>query len=107
MPRYFFDLHNHLDTCDPEGKLLPDLDAAIVNAIKEAREMMQQSIAEGKLNLQHYIDVRDESGEVVYTLPFADAVTIKDGDEFITESSFQQPEPESELRAARSPETCH
>ena len=81
MPRYFFDLHNDVDALDAEGKDLPDVAAAKANALKEAREMIQASVGEeGKINLHHCIQVRDETGDTIYTLQFRDAVVIITGD---------------------------
>ena len=80
VPLYFFDLHNDVDASDPEGQELRDLAAAIAEAIKDARELMGASIKqEGKINLRHYINIRDEHGQVVHTVRFADAVTVLRG----------------------------
>lgn len=80
VPRYFFDLHNDFDAIDPEGKEIADLAAAKAAALVEAREMIQASISEnGKVNLRHHIDVRDESGAILFVMHFEDAVTIKRG----------------------------
>ena len=76
MPRYFFDLHNDVDSIDHEGRELPDLEAATDNALIEAREMMTQAIHDGKLNLNHYIEVRDEAGDVIHVLHFGNAVQV-------------------------------
>jgi hypothetical protein len=75
VPHYFFDLHNDIDVIDDEGRDLPDLDAARAHALAEARTMIEASIAEsGKVDLRHHMDVRDQSGEVVHSLLFEDAV---------------------------------
>lgn len=76
VPRYFFDLYNDVDSVDHEGKELSGLEAATDNALVEAREMMTQAVHEGKLNLNHYIEVRDEAGDVVHVLHFGDAVQV-------------------------------
>jgi hypothetical protein len=75
VPHYYFDLHNDIDVIDDEGRDLPDLDAARAHALAEARTMVEASIAEsGKVDLRHHMDVRDQSGEVVHSLLFEDAV---------------------------------
>lgn len=84
MPRYFFDLHNDVDSLDDEGKDLPDLEAAKANALREAREMMQESVCNGHLDLRHHIDVRDESGNVPYVLHFEDAVEVRRGEQILS-----------------------
>ena len=75
MPHYFFHLYNDVVVMDEEGRSLPDLAAARVNAIREARELMLESVAEGRINLSHRI--ADEVGAVVGTVYFADAVTVE------------------------------
>jgi hypothetical protein len=77
MPRYFFHLYNDVISIDEEGVDLPDLEAARANGIKEAREMMLEMVAEGRINFSHRIDIADESGAVVDSVSFGDAVTIE------------------------------
>jgi len=85
MPRYFFDLHNDIDALDPEGKELPDLEAAKREAFADARAMIQASVAEqGKIDLRHSIDVRDGSGNIVHTVRFEDAVTVSRGEQILS-----------------------
>jgi hypothetical protein len=62
---------------DEEGKMLPDLGAAHANGVKEAREMILQSVTEGRINLSHRIDIADETGRVVESVTFGDAVRIE------------------------------
>ncbi|MGZ8352808.1 MAG: DUF6894 family protein [Allosphingosinicella sp.] len=77
MPRYFFDLHNDIESRDHEGKELPNLAAAREKATASDREMICSSIqTRGSVNLDHRIDVRDETGDVVMTVPFREAFTI-------------------------------
>jgi hypothetical protein len=80
VPRFFFDLHNDMEAPDEEGVELPGLEAAKAHALCEARTMIRASVAESaKINLCHHIDVRDETGTVVYVVHFEDAVTVKRG----------------------------
>jgi hypothetical protein len=89
MPRYFFDLHNDMDALDQEGVELPDLNAALAHGLCEARTMIQASIADtGHIDLRHHIDVRDESGAVVYVLHYEDAVTVQRGPEILNRASL-------------------
>ena len=77
MPRYFFDMHNDIETRDEEGLELPDIAAAREQATENAREMVCDSIQRhGGVNLEHRIDVRDEAGEIVVTTTFRQAFTI-------------------------------
>lgn len=77
MPRYYFHLYNDETVMDGEGKILPDLDAARANGIKEAREMMMETVSEGRINFSHRIDIADQSGAVAATVVFGEAVTVK------------------------------
>ncbi|HWH18879.1 MAG TPA: hypothetical protein VNT77_11220 [Allosphingosinicella sp.] len=78
MPRFFFHLRNDIDAPDEEGTELPDLEAARAHATAEARNMISVSVLEtGRINLHHRIDVGDETGQVVATVEFGNAVRIE------------------------------
>jgi hypothetical protein len=77
MPRYFFHLYNDVVSMDEEGIDLPDLGSARANGIREAREMMLDTVAEGRINLSHRIDIADENGAVVDSVTFGEAVTVE------------------------------
>lgn len=76
MPRYFFHLRNDAHTQDEEGKELPDLAAAREHALEAARDVVCGDIRRGYLNLDHYVEVTDESGDTVLKLTFREAFTI-------------------------------
>lgn len=78
MPRYFFDLYDDMISLDPEGTELSGLEAAKRHATKEARQIIGASVTEqGKIDLRHKIKVRDETGAVVHTIKFEDAVSVQ------------------------------
>ena len=77
MPLFYFHLYNDLDVIDEEGLDLLDLDAARANAIKEARAVMVDMVAEGRINFSHRIDIADESGDVVDSVNFSEAVAVE------------------------------
>lgn len=78
MPRFRFHLYNDEETKDPVGRVFPDLAAAHVDAIQNARQLMAADLADkGEINLGHWIELEDEEGEIV-VVPFRDAVTIHD-----------------------------
>jgi hypothetical protein len=81
VPHYFFDLHNDIEAIDSEGRDFPDVEAAKVNAIREVREMMCESVQTGRVNLSHRIDVRDESGQVIHVVRFGEAVQVIQGEQ--------------------------
>lgn len=77
MARYFFTLHDRSgDTPDQEGCDLPGHAAARVHAINAARALMAEDVRAGHLHLSDYIEVSNDSGEIVLTVPFSNAVTI-------------------------------
>lgn len=80
MPRYYFHLINDLDCPDPEGKELPDIEAAREHAGALIRFTAAESIKErGKFDRDHRIDIEDDAGEVIETIHFDDAVEIEGG----------------------------
>ena len=77
MPRYFFHLYDSIEVIDGEGQVLPDIDAARVHALAEARQMMAAELkAKGQINLGHWIEVEDEQQEVVLVMKFSEAVQV-------------------------------
>ena len=82
MPRYFLHLRDGTDEIlDPEGVEMP---AEAVNgaALIAARDCIAGDVKSGRLDLHCRIDVHDENGEIVHSLPFADAVEVVGGGEF-------------------------
>ena len=77
MSRYFFHLYNDIVSMDEEGVDLPDLEAARANGIREAREMMLETVTQGRINFSHRIDIADESGAVVDSVLFGEAVAVE------------------------------
>ena len=88
LPRYFFDLHNDIDALDPDGKELPDLEAAKIEALKDARELIGASVErDGTIDLRHHINLRGENGDVLHTVWFEDALIVRRGDETLSQPS--------------------
>jgi hypothetical protein len=77
MRRYYFHLYNDLTVMDMEGRLLPDLEAARANGIREAREMMMDTVSEGRINFSHRIEIAGDAGATVATIMFQDAVRVE------------------------------
>lgn len=77
MARYYFNLEECGQVVpDEEGIERDNLEAVRAEALRSAREVMCAELNEGRLCLSCHIEVRDETGATVLTLPFKDAVTI-------------------------------
>jgi len=76
MPRYFMHLIDSTDILlDPEGmEMLAE--AIPAKALFAARDCMAGDVKDGRLDLHYRIEVRDEGGQVVHCLEFADALEI-------------------------------
>jgi hypothetical protein len=61
---------------DPEGLEFASLDAARKATLVAARDLMTGDIRDGVIDFRFRIDVEDEAGEIIYTLPFKHAVNI-------------------------------
>lgn len=82
MPRFYF----HLEMCgqaypDHEGRSFPDLEHARASAVLDARDLMAGEVKAGRLCFSCRIDIADEQGAVVLTLPFHEAVELSGLDE--------------------------
>ena len=78
MPRYFFHLPDEDLVCDEDGIELPDPEAARRAAIAGLRSIVCDEVKKGRLRLSARLDVDDEAGARLFSLSFADAVTIED-----------------------------
>lgn len=78
MPRYYFHLRDGTDhVLDADGIDLPGPASVALRALKEARGLLGHEVqASGRLELGFRIDVEDEAGSIVHTLPFEQAVSI-------------------------------
>ncbi|CAA9545068.1 MAG: hypothetical protein AVDCRST_MAG23-2458 [uncultured Sphingosinicella sp.] len=78
MPRFFFNVYDDIIAEDEEGVELPNLDAARLQALRGARDLIAEQVRHGYIMLSHWIDVMDEHGAKVLTLTFGEAVDIKE-----------------------------
>jgi hypothetical protein len=77
MAHYFFHLRDGEDILlDPEGCDLPDLAAIVAKALIGARSILSAEALEGRIPFNMRLDVEDEGGVIVHSLPFADAIVI-------------------------------
>jgi hypothetical protein len=78
MPVYFLDVCDSVVVAgDPEGRELPNLDAARREAIVGIRSILAHEAAEGRLDLRGEIRIKNARGDVVRVVPYADALEIR------------------------------
>jgi hypothetical protein len=78
MPLYFLHVRDRDELVrDLEGFYLSNLEAARIEAIQSARELMVDSIVtEGHVGIARSIEVCDETGAPLLVVPFSEAVTV-------------------------------
>lgn len=78
MPRYFLHVHNsHGAAEDDEGMDADSLSEARERAVAGIRSLLSAEAANGEMNFKGRIDISDEAGKVVLSVPFSEAITIK------------------------------
>ena len=78
MPKFFFHVRDDMDVPDDEGAELADIEAAREYAAQSARVLMSETLRDdGRITLSHRIDIEDDKGGVVASVPFRDAVRIE------------------------------
>jgi hypothetical protein len=77
MPRFFFHVVDGVGIAsDEDGLELENIAAARDVAVEGAHDILAAEIRYGRIDLSWRIDVADEGGAVVLTLPFSDAVRV-------------------------------
>ena len=72
--RYFFHLRDDTDEIlDPEGSEMGGIEEARAMALLAARDTLSHEMKAGRLNVRYRIDVEDERGRIVHTLPLGNA----------------------------------
>jgi hypothetical protein len=82
MPRFYLHLRDGTDeSLDEEGHELPDMEGVRKTVLEAARDIMGNEIKSGGvMDLRYRIDVENQEGEILYTLPFRHAVNIIPGE---------------------------
>ena len=75
--RYYFHLHDDLETFDDEGLELKNAAAAREVAVKIVRELICDDVKAGRVALDHRIDIADQSGAVIDVVKFRDGVRVE------------------------------
>lgn len=77
MARYYMHLRDGTQQIlDPEGLEFASVEALRKAVLIAARDLMTGDIRDGVLDFRFRIDAEDESGTIVYSLPFKHAVNI-------------------------------
>ena len=78
MPLYYLHLRDGTDQIlDPEGLELNGMEAVRKAVLRGARDTISHDvIADGIVDFRFRIDAENEAGEIVYSLPFTDAVSV-------------------------------
>lgn len=79
MPRFFFNLRSAGETIvDSEGQTFRSIASAKEEALQAARDLIADTIKAGRIvDRARVFEVSNASGEVVLTVPFADAIAEK------------------------------
>lgn len=77
MPRFFLHIANRIGFApDEEGVEADDLAAAVEQAKEGIRSILSDEAKGGRLDLNGRIEIADEGGAVLQTVPFPDAFEI-------------------------------
>lgn len=88
MARYYMHLRDGTEQIlDPEGLEFPSVEALRKAVLVAARDLMTGDIRQGVLDFRFRIDAEDESGLIVYTLPFKHAINIIPEDSALPEAA--------------------
>jgi hypothetical protein len=74
--RFYFHLHNDIDTQDEEGVELADEAAAKAHAEEEALVMAAESVRNGRLDRDHFIEVAGADGAALFKVTFGEVVAV-------------------------------
>nr|WP_245521204.1 hypothetical protein [Rhizobium laguerreae] len=75
MPRFYFNILSEAGSLDDwEGTELPDLDAARMEAVRDARALMSSAVLLGYDIASRSVEIRNETGDILLVLPFSEAV---------------------------------
>ncbi len=78
MPRYYLHICNGNGfTEDQEGQDLPSVESAREKAIAGLRDIMADELKGGVMNMASFIEIEDESRQLVETISFHDAVYLE------------------------------
>ncbi|MGO4118754.1 DUF6894 family protein [Rhizobium ruizarguesonis] len=75
MPRFYFNILSEAGSLDDwEGTELANLDAARIEAVRDARALMSNAVLLGYDIASRSIEIRNETGDILLVLPFSETV---------------------------------
>jgi hypothetical protein len=78
MPRYYLHIHNGTGfTRDEEGEEFSGRDGAYEGALVGIRSLLAADLERGEIDLNGRIEIADDAGTIVRTVPFQDAVEVR------------------------------
>jgi hypothetical protein len=78
VARFFLHIHNsHGAAEDDEGLEAQSLSEAREKAVMGIRSLLSAEAANGEMNLMGRIDISSEAGQVLLSVPFSEAITVK------------------------------
>jgi hypothetical protein len=78
MTRFFLHIHNsHGAAEDDEGLEAESLSEAREKAVAGIRSLLSAEAANGEINFKGRIDISSETGQVLLSVPFSDAIAVK------------------------------
>ena len=82
MARFYLHVINGTGRApDEEGVELADAQAAAARAVEGIRSILADEAKAGRMDLDGRIEIADESGAIVRTVPFGEALDIRPGGE--------------------------
>ena len=74
MPRFFFHVRfdHHNQSRDELGLDFPDVETAHAEAVRAAKDLRDEFVAQGQSPRDYTIEVENGSGELVFRLPFSE-----------------------------------
>ena len=78
MPRFYMHIRDGEELIvDAEGCTFPDIDAASEEARVAIREMLAERIRQGEVIDGQAIEISDETGRTLMTIPFKDSIKLQ------------------------------
>ncbi|MET0532512.1 MAG: hypothetical protein ABW003_30050 [Microvirga sp.] len=78
MPRFFFHVRfDHLNRSrDERGLDFPDVETARAEAVRAAKDLRDEFVAQGQDPRDYAIEVENGSGELAFRLPFSEVFDV-------------------------------